>query len=386
LDKLRDRGAELAATRQRHATFYSALVNRLDPAASTTLLPFSGETLTTPVFDTLADAHDNVRTALRWYLETGRATEGLTLIRALGPLWMWRGIPVDGRRWLEDMLRLAATTATGQQSSTRRGLSAGSVAPALRAQALHFGGSIARFKGDLITARAFQEDSIALWRSLGDDVGLALALASHAWIFLDTGELDQAEAVLGECLVLARATGDLFALRQALSQWGDLARMRGQYEYAAELCRESLLMARGVERPSDRAFSVVTALMHLGRILIEKGDPGQALLVFKEGLATMREWGLVGTSGYYLEWLAVALGRMGDSLQAARLLGAAESQWRASGIVRSPVDRLAHEREVRAIQAQLAAEAFERAWHDGLTMSTSRAMAVALDELQAREY
>jgi non-specific serine/threonine protein kinase len=334
-----------------------------------------------PVFDTLADVHDNVRVALSWYLETGRATEGLTLIRALGPLWISRGIPVDGRRWLEAMLHLAAP-ATVQHAEALRVSSAESVAPALRAQALMFGGSIARMKGDFVTACAFHEDSIALWRSLGDQIGLAQALANLGLTLLDTGELAQAEVVLGEALALARATGDPFALRLALSWCADLARLRGQYVYAAGPCRESLTLARMVERASDRGYSIVQALFHLGRILIDQGDFGQALVVFKDGLTTLRDVGLAGaTLSYSLDWMAVALGRTGDPLRAALLFGAAESQWRASGVIRRPDDVLAHDREVRVVEAQLTGVLFQRAWNEGLAMSASRAVALALDEI-----
>jgi hypothetical protein len=96
----------------------------------------------------------------------------------------------------------------------------------------------------------------------------------------------------------------------------------------------------------------------------------------------MRESAVAGaTLSYYLEWIAVALGRMGDPSRAALLFGAAESQWQASGVIRRPADDLVHDREVRAIQVQLAGDAFEHAWHDGLAMSTSRAVALALDEI-----
>jgi hypothetical protein len=68
--------------------YYSALIQRLDPAHSTAVLPFSGETLSdTGLFQTLHDAHDNVQLALTWWLDTRRVTEGLMLIGALGTLW-----------------------------------------------------------------------------------------------------------------------------------------------------------------------------------------------------------------------------------------------------------------------------------------------------------
>jgi predicted ATPase len=83
--KLADRDGDLPATRERHAAYYSELVERLDPAAPTALLPFSGdsETLGSRIFDILDDAHDNVRVALQWWLDAGRPAEALTLVRAL---------------------------------------------------------------------------------------------------------------------------------------------------------------------------------------------------------------------------------------------------------------------------------------------------------------
>jgi hypothetical protein len=164
--KLEQRGAELAHARQRHASYYSALVARLDPAASTKLLAASGET-DGRVFEILDNAQDNVQLALKSWLETRRTTEGLNLIRGLGPLWQWNGFPVDGRRWVEAMLELAASATDSP-----------SVSAAEHAQALTFASTIAQLNGgDSARARTFGEASVALWRRLDDPVGLAMALA-----------------------------------------------------------------------------------------------------------------------------------------------------------------------------------------------------------------
>jgi hypothetical protein len=168
LDKLKHRGgAELAEARERHATHYSVLVERLDAAHPTSLLPFTGETLEFPVFDILDDVHDNVRVALRWWLETRRASEGLVILRALYPFWLWHGIPVDGRRWMEAMLKLAADS-----GDTSR------VQAALRAQVLMFGWRVAQLQADYATARTLIEASVAMWRTLDDALGLAMAVSN----------------------------------------------------------------------------------------------------------------------------------------------------------------------------------------------------------------
>jgi predicted ATPase len=83
---------------------------RLDPVATTRLLTKTSASLNTGVLQIVEEAHDNVRVALRWCLDAQRASEGLDLIRALGSLWIMRGVPADGRRWLEAMLELSDRT------------------------------------------------------------------------------------------------------------------------------------------------------------------------------------------------------------------------------------------------------------------------------------
>ena len=204
-DKLRERGADLAVTQQRHAVYYSALVARLDPAGATTLLPFSGQAVTASVFEILNAAQDNVQVALRWWLETRRAAEGLDLIRALGALWFWNGFPIDGRRWVEAMLDLAATA----PSST--------VPPAQYAHALMFASQTALLQGDQARAHSFVEASVALWRALDDPLGLAMALGTSSSDHLVRGDLNQGDAIADEAVALARTGAEPFTLCMALT-------------------------------------------------------------------------------------------------------------------------------------------------------------------------
>jgi hypothetical protein len=127
----------LDTVRERHARYYSDLVQRLDPASQTSPLPFASETLSAPAFDILDEVHDNLRVALKWWLDTRHVSEGLVLTRALGPLWMWRGIPVDGCRWMKAVLKLAA------ESEETPGFSR-----AVWAHALFFAGTATHMQGD----------------------------------------------------------------------------------------------------------------------------------------------------------------------------------------------------------------------------------------------
>jgi non-specific serine/threonine protein kinase len=194
LDRLWDRG-ELTAIHERHATYYSRLVERLDPAGSTTLLPPAPGAPVTRVNETLDEAQDNVRAALQWWLAGERATEGLGLVRALGPLWAVQGVPADGRRWVEAILDLAERELDG-------------VPPALHAQAIMFAAIFARTQGDLTSGRVFLDRCVAIWRTLEDDLGLSQGLSNLGANQLFMGQLELADTSLSESLALARAAGN----------------------------------------------------------------------------------------------------------------------------------------------------------------------------------
>jgi non-specific serine/threonine protein kinase len=370
-DKLASRPSVLDTVRERHARYYSDLVERLDPAWQTNLLPFAGETLSAPVFDILDDAHDNLRVALKWWLDTRHVNEGLVLMRALGPLWMWRGIPVDGCRWMKAVLKLAA------ESEETPGFSR-----AVWAHALFFAGVVTHMQGDHATSLNFAAASVALWRELGDLGGLAQALNGLGFFRIALGEPDQAEPLLTEALAAARTASNVLALAAALSMNGYLARARKQYGRAATLLQESVAVAGQLERPGYRALSTNRALMYLARVESERGAHDKAISLFKSVLVGFREWGITGdVLGYCLDWTAAEVHRGGDSLRAARLLGAAEAQWTRCGASRAPLEQLSHVEGLRAVQGALGDSGFVSEWDNGWSMDLARVVACALEVL-----
>ena len=371
LDKLQHRGgAELAETRQRHAAHYSTLVERLDAAHPTSLLRFTGETLELPIFEILEDVHDNVRVALRWWLEARRPTEGLVILRALYPFWLWHGIPVDGRRWMEAMLELAADS----------GETAG-VQAALHAQTLMFGWRVAQLQADYATARRLIEASVAMWRTLDDDLGLAMAVSNQGIDYVARGEFETAHAILAEGLALARAGGDAFTLSTSLWDVGMALRAQGKHERAAAHLQESLVVAHTMERDSYRVYAEVRSLVDLARTESEQGASEQAIRRFKDALVRMRDSGLAGwILASCLDWMAAELRRAGDLLAAATLFGAADAQFRVSGVARLPIDVPAHERDLGDVRMKLGEEPFTQAWNEGRALDKTQLFAFVLGE------
>jgi non-specific serine/threonine protein kinase len=360
----RDPSEELE-TRERHAAYYSALMKRLDPALSTTLLPFSGETLSArDFFQTLDDAHQNVQLALKWWLDTRRATEGLELIRALGPLWIWVGVPTDGLRWMEATLELADSVA---------------VPPALHAQALMATGPIALMQGDHERHSAVLEASVALWRTLGDPAGLSQALTPLGLGYAARHEFDGARAVLGESLELARSVGDGFLISGPLMFLGMIAYAEDHFQCAIAYLREALDASRSVDRASYRAITTIRSLVLLGHVESKFGTHERAMSNLREALVHMREIGLAGRMlGYCLDSIAAEWGRAGDVQRAAVLFGAADVHWRSIKGQRLSISEPDHEEERRAVQVQFGETEFQQAWNEGRAMDMERVFDLAL--------
>jgi non-specific serine/threonine protein kinase len=371
-EKLRNRDGEVRTFRERHAAYYANQVQRLDPAAPTTQLKFSGDgaALTANVFEVLDGIHDNLGVALNWFIEARRPTEALTLLRALGPLWAARGVPPGSRRWVEAALDLAAQK--NDAGRTR-------VPTALHASVLHFGATNAVTFGDIETARHHNSASIELWRTQGDDVGLAQALVNRSVLLCATREYEPAAVALKEALALARTGGKPFTVSMALSGLGTVARLQRRHDLAAAYLRESVAVARSVERASDCAYLLAASLTPLGRVLCDQRQDDAAMALFKEALEVIRDAGMGGNRlCYCLQGIAVVHERNGDPLQAVTLFAAADAEWRASGHARYPDDELERQQQLCALRAELTAEVFAESWALGESMTVLQAITHAL--------
>jgi predicted ATPase/DNA-binding CsgD family transcriptional regulator len=100
-EKLQDSGGE-ALARTRHAEYYLALAEEAEPGLSG---PDQGLWL-----ERLEAEHDNCRAALSWSLEGGDAELGLRLAGVLGGFWYKRGYLGEGRWWLERELAGSAAS------------------------------------------------------------------------------------------------------------------------------------------------------------------------------------------------------------------------------------------------------------------------------------
>ena len=348
----------------------------------------------------LEQEHDNFRAALTWCLDGGGgAVTGLRLAGALGALWEGLGHAVEGLGWIE------------------RALAAGADAPPdVRARALEQAGRLAYARADFGRAAAWLEESLALYRAVGDRRGMAWTLNRLAATALLGGERARAPALYTESLALFGELGDQLGIAETLGSMGFTAFLEGDLDRAAALCEEGLTVRR---RQRDR-YGVVQPLLVLARIAALRQDFPRARALFDEILGLSRETNRPSTFAAVLLEAGMLLGRMGEHERAAaylreslvlhqergirfgvascllalggvlntagqaeratRLLGAAEVAWEEIGATMPPVYRPLYAQVVERARAALGEQAFAAAWAAGRALSREDAIAEALDE------
>ena len=137
----------------------------------------------------------NLRAALEWLLERKKGEEALRLASALRRFWSLPGYLNEGRSFLKQALELSEESQMAVSST-------------VRAKALYAAGWLAFKQEDPGYATPLLEESLRLFRSLGDKRGEASALTCLSTIFHDRGEGGKATALLKEGVKLYREIGE----------------------------------------------------------------------------------------------------------------------------------------------------------------------------------
>src|SRR3989440_6836786 len=139
------------AARQAHAGYFLHLAEEAEPALKGPLL--------VAWLERLEREHDNLRTALQWALESGSAEVALRLGIALERFWVVRGQRYEGLAFLQRALAGSAE-----------------VAATIRAKALLAAARLAFNQSNYDQGEILAQESLALFRGLGDKRGIALSL------------------------------------------------------------------------------------------------------------------------------------------------------------------------------------------------------------------
>ena len=357
LEKLEESGED-EDTRQRHAAFYLGLASEAGPG-------LKGQDQ--PIFLGLLETElGNLRAAISWSIGRGEAQRVADSAWTWWTYWWLSGHLIEGRR-----LMLEALASDPEMS------------PTARARLLTLSATLGQAIGDFESSRQANEQSMELFRELGDEDGLYFAMGTGGLIALGQGRPEEALSMLeGSGERRLELFGDRWSASAMFGFSATVALGLGDGARARRLAERALSLAREVGARELVAVSLPT----LATTARSDGDLALAARLFEEGLVLSAEIGDRTNVAYYLESLAEISASQDRLERSSRLWGAAAALLEAIEVIVYPhaADRTLYDRQMAAARQRLGEQAWEEARQEGRAMTLEEAVGYALHKETAQ--
>ena len=341
---------DAAAVRRRHADAFLAIAERAYEGA------LQDEALWSA---TLEQEHDNLRTALG-VLRESDAEHYLQLAGALA--WFWQG-----RSYLREGAGqvTAALEATPPVPSRRA-----------RARALWGAAQLSAWQGSVETSLRRMEESLRMWRDLGDRREIALALEGLAWVQFRSGDDEKACTTFEESLSLQRESGDPHLINRAMVGLAQvlvaLERVHDVRAYSSEILKFS--QAHGDLRSEHSGWH------YLADCALLEENCAEAHRLYRQSLELARQIGDRIEIGFEVQGIAMSLAGLGHARRALLLGGAVDAECQRLGAeIRIRFWDALLDRYFGKVRRALGEPAATEAWTQGQATGFDEAVAQALN-------
>jgi non-specific serine/threonine protein kinase len=315
--------------------------------------------------DRLEREHDNLRSALSWFLVEDDAAGALRLAAALWQFWWWRSHLAEGRLRLSEILAMPGAEVSSPE----------------RARALTGAGVLTETQGDVVAADALHAESHAIWQQLGDARGLANSLLFRWLIALYHDDHHAMDAFASQSLGIFRQGGENWGTAMSLTELGIGAMRR----YDTAQATAYLTEGRDLFRSIKDAWGEAVCTGVLGNISLIEGKLAQAAPLLKACLEALLQlndqWGVVT----FLPATARLEAERGRWERCVVLSGAVQALGEAIGAPLKDPFRRRYESNLARARQELASETYDAEWVRGRAMSSSAAVTFAFEEVAAAE-
>jgi predicted ATPase len=386
--RLLDSG-ESEAIHQYHAEYYASMAQQAEKEKFGSKEQFNWRMR-------LETELDNMRTAMDWALARKLYTCELHIATGMWRFWWTHGYWREGIHWIE--LGLAGD---------------GSVPGEVRAKALTRMGWMLNKVGYATRGIESLKEAVALWRELGDQAGLALALSNLGGVMV-TYDSSQAITILEEALKIRKGLSKQPGVYATMMNLGIALVKEGQEERAIELFVESLVRAREVNDDYSKGVTLINlgdaytnrgnyegaeacfteaeiiyenlgdrsgmadVLRGRGRIALLKGEPTQALGLLSKACSMAFEMEIISQTLVIIEGIAFVDEKLNHPVKATKLLHACTAIRNQINLARIPTHEADCEACMNRLQGLLDETAFAYAKDEGIKMNLEQAVAYAL--------
>jgi predicted ATPase/class 3 adenylate cyclase len=388
---------EVEAVRNRHLEFYERFAEQAGQQV--------GLNLHADWTRRIEAERDNIRAALEWGVAL-RPLNALRIAASLSLFWSASGHAVEGHRWMQQALDRCQALPPEVRATPEytRALAHGLFGLA----------QLTMTHGRNAEALAQAEQSVALYRQVGDQQGLGQALVMVGRAMEWLGQQDAAVPILHEGLELARANGSLAAGLLALFSLGRLATARGEFDLARRYVEETVEWAHetGVNwqsgvaaealgrlaafqgryeearaqferalpilREIGASFNIILTRTEIAHLERRQGNYAAALELYHETIVAFHQVGQHGAVAHQLECIAFIAHAQANLQPAIRLLAAASRLRETSRTPMVPEERPEYDDNVARLRAALDPAAFDALWAKGRGLSELQAIELAL--------
>jgi tetratricopeptide (TPR) repeat protein len=309
---------------------------------------------------------DNIRVAMEWSTNSGKAVAGLRIAGSFVYFYFWyrHGNLLSE---LQHRIQLALSRPEAMERTSAR-------AKALNA--LGFMNWADTYPTD---RRPELEEALSIGRELGDQWNTAAALLYLGLLASMQHNYVEAHSLLEQSLEISRTMGPegKVVLSWTLTFLGDVALNQNELEEARSFYEETVAILREIGDKNFLAYS----LRRLGLLAWREKDFARAIALCKESLSLNRELGdprgvLACLAGF--ADIAVVQGKFE---RGATLMAAVETQLAAMGMQLLPVDKMEYERNLAQLYAQFDERTLNKFWAKGKETSLEQAIAFALQKI-----
>jgi DNA-binding CsgD family transcriptional regulator/tetratricopeptide (TPR) repeat protein len=233
-------------------------------------------------------------------------------------------------------------------------------------------GNLEEMQGEHVKAYARYEEALLSFREQGQLEGIGMTLLLLAGVnYHQLGDSATARALFAEAFPLLRGVGNAWGVAWALCFSAEIEILeRGNIDQAGLQAKEALAIYKGLNLKGGMA----EALFELAQAEARQQHYQAAQSLLEESLTLAMEVDDKGEISFCLEALAEVTATQGELPWAARLWGAAEALRDGMGTPIPPIYRADYERSVTAARVQLGEQAFAAAWAQGRTMTLEQVL------------
>ena len=301
---------------------------------------------------------DNLRSAMRWAIDSGSVELGQEAGGAIWRFWHQRGRMLEGRRKLEALLN-----APGGERPT-----------ASRFKALIGAGGLAYWQNDYGATERFYTEAFEVAKELDEPRAIAQGLYHLSYVDRIAGNVEDGMEKVRRALDIARSIGDKQLIADCLGLLANHARREGQLDEALSMAEASLELLREI----GNRYALADSLGGIGEIYRVAGKSDAACDVHRQALEIFVEVGNPTGIALVLEEMAL-VDAMDRRYERALRLGGAASALRDRIGGGPPGVLMRADEAYEEARRNLPADAADRAWAEGLEMETDKAVAYALD-------